>query len=376
MVRIACFVLCLAGWSAVTGLAAASDVQGPVRVVTEEVGKMPDGAAIEQFTLSNARGMQVRVMTYGATLTGVLVPDRDGHVSNVTLYLDTCSEYLQGHPLFGSVVGRFANRISGAQLTIDGQRFELTKNLGRHHIHGGNQGFHTVNWQARPLSLDDRAGVEMTHTSPDGHEGYPGTLQVRLQYMLTEDNQLLLEYWAKTDKPTHLNLTNHAYWNLAGAGSGNVLGHVLQINADATLVADAQRFPTGEIRPVAGTPLDFRAPCPVGRRIDQLPDQNYDDCYVLNKARSDELTWAARVVDPHSGRAMEVYTTQPSVQLYTAKGLSDRLRASSGVYGPYHGLCLETQHFPDAPNQSQFPTTLLRPGDEFHQLTIHKFFTQ
>ena len=344
--------------------------------VSEPGGKTPDGAVIEQFTVSNSQNVQVRVITYGATLTGVMLPDRDGRVRNVTLYLDTIADYLQGHPLFGSVVGRYANRIAGGAFEIDGQRVELTKNMGPHQIHGGNQGFYKVNWRAKPIRRDDCAGVELTHTSPDGHEGYPGKLEVRVQYVLTNDNQLVMEYWATTDKPTHLNLTNHAYWNLSGAGSGNVLDHVVLINADKVVAANAQRFPTGELRDVAGTALDFRTPHRVGDRIDQLEDQNYDDCYVLNKSQDHALALAARVVDPGSGRGMEVYTTQPGVQFYTAKGLSDQLRAGGVAYGPYHGLCFETQHFPDSPNQPQFPTTLLRPGEEFHQVTVHKFFIE
>ncbi len=355
---------------------AAGGNENPIQVRSESVGKLPDGTVVDQYTVTNAQHVEIRVLTYGATLVGVMLPDRAGTSRNVTLYLDTMEDYLHGHPLFGSVVGRFANRIAGAAFDIDGQRWELTKNLGPNHIHGGNEGFHKIVWQARPVQLSDRAGVELTHTSPDGHEGYPGKLEVKLQYLLTKDNELVMEYWAKTDKPTHLNLTNHAYWNLAGAGTGNVLDHVVTINADTYVVADSQRFPTGEIRPVDGTALDFRTPHRVGARIDQLQDQNYDDCYVLNKTRDNDLSLAARVVDPASGRGMEVFTTQPGVQLYTAKGLSDRMRAASGAYGPYHGLCLETQHFPDSPNQPQFPSTLLRPGEEYHQVTVHRFFVE
>ncbi len=376
MARFIHVMLGLAAWRGLAGPARAETPDGPVQVSAEAVGTMPDGSVIEQFTMSNVRNVQVRVLTYGATLTGVIVPDRHAVLRNVTLYLDTCDDYLRGHPLFGSVVGRFANRISGAQFVIDGQRFDITRNLGQHHIHGGREGFHTVNWRTRSAVTGDRAVVEMTHTSPDGHEGYPGTLEVRLQYALTNDNELTIEYWAKTDKPTHVNLTNHAYWNLGGAGSGNVLDHVVEINADQVLEADAARFPTGVLRPVAGTALDFRTPHRVGERIEQVPDQNYDDCYVLNKPRADVLSLAARVRDPRSGRGMEVHTTQPGVQFYTARGLNDQLRAADGPYGPYHGLCLETQHFPDAPNQPAFPTTLLRPGEEYHQVTIHRFFVE
>jgi aldose 1-epimerase len=323
----------------------------------------------------NSNQVEVRVLTYGATLTAVIVPDRRGQLRNVTLYLDRLEDYEAGHPLFGSVVGRYANRIAGAAFTIDGQRFNLTRNMGTDHIHGGNNGFHKLVWTARPVRLADRAGVELSHESPDGHEGYPGKLRVRMQYLLTVDNSLVMDYWATTDRATHLNLTNHAYWNMRGAGTGTVLDHVLTIHSDQVVVADARRFPTGDIRSVADSPLDFRSPHRVGERIEQAADGNYDDCYVLSPGSGREPVLAARVVDPESGRGMEVFTTQPGVQLYTAKGLGSQLRAADGPYGPYHGLCLETQHFPDSPNHATFPTTLLRPGEEYHQLTIHRFFT-
>jgi aldose 1-epimerase len=356
---------------ALAGTAAAE----PPQVRVEPAGTLRDGTPVDQYTLTNSNHVEVHVLTYGATLTAVIVPDRRGQCRNVTLYLDRLEDYEAGHPLFGSIVGRYANRIAGAAFSIDGQQFELTRNMGADHIHGGNNGFHKLVWAARPVQLADRAGVELSHASPDGHEGYPGTLRVRIQYLLTADNSLVMEYWAKTDKPTHLNLTNHAYWNLCGAGAGDVLSHRLTIHADKVVVADSKRFPTGEIRSVADTPFDFRTPHLVGERIAQAVDENYDDCYVLSAESRREPALAARVVDPESGRGMEVFTTQPGVQLYTAKGLGNQLRAADGPYGPYHGLCLETQHFPDSPNHPAFPTTLLRPGEEFHQVTIHRFFT-
>lgn len=357
-------------------IAAAANATEPPQVRIQPAGTLRDGTPIDQYTLTNAHGLEARVLTYGATLTAVIVPDRRGQRRNVTLYLDHLADYEAGHPLFGSVVGRYANRIAGATFAIDDQRFELTRNMGTDHIHGGNQGFHKLVWEARPVQLADRAGVELTHESPDGHEGYPGTLRVRIQYLLTIDNALVMEYWATIDKPTHLNLTNHTYWNLRGAGAGDVLSHQLTIHADKVVVADARRFPTGEIRSVVNTPLDFRTPHSVGERIAQVVDENYDDCYVLSNESRREPALAARVVDPESGRIMEVLTTQPGVQLYTAKGLGSQLRAADGPYGPYHGLCLETQHFPDSPHQAAFPTTLLRPGEEFHEVTIHRFFTE
>jgi aldose 1-epimerase len=358
------------GWT--TSLADVSE-QPTLGVRKTQFGQMPDGSPIDLYTLTNASGMRVAVMNFGATLTSVCVPDRDGQLDNVTLYLDTADDYLRGHPLFGSVVGRYANRIAGAGFTLDGERYELTPNAGANHIHGGREGFQRLLWEAEPVKREKAVGVRLTHTGPDGHEGYPGNLQVTVLYEVTDDNQLRMEYRAVTDKPTHVNLTNHAYWNLRGALSGDILDHVLTLNADAYLPTDDQKIPTGEIRPVEGTVMDFRQPCRIGQRIEQVEGKNYDHCYVLNKLADERLSLAARAVDPASGRVMEVFTTQPGVQLFTASFLSDRLRTSRGAYGPYHGFCLETQHYPDSPNQAHFPSTVLRPGQTYHELTIHQF---
>ncbi len=349
------------------------DSQPGVDVQAQTVGQLDDGSKIDQYTLSNRHGVRVTVITFGATITGVIVPDRQGNMENVTLHLDKPLDYLQGHPLFGSIVGRYANRIANATFTIDGKRFNLTQNAGPHHIHGGNEGFQQINWSASPIVQSDRAGVELTHTSPDGHAGYPGQLTAKLHYLLTDDNKLVLEYWATTDKPTHINLTNHTYWNLQGIGSGNVLRHVMMINAQQYLEADPQRFPSGKLLTVEQTPMDFRTPHTIGSRIDELASKNYDDCYVLSKAPDQEPSLAARVEEPVSGRVMEVFTTAPGVQFYTAKGLDGRLGTEGVSYGPYHGFCLETQHFPDSPNKPQFPSTLVRPGETYHQLTVYQF---
>jgi len=337
-------------------------------------GSRPDGAQVDLFTLTNAAGLEVRVMTLGATLIAVKVPDRQGKFENVTLYLDSLEDYLRGHPLLGSVVGRYANRIAGARFMIDGVEYRLTPNAGKHHIHGGGkEGFHAAIWRAEPVREADAVGVKLSHTSPDGEAGYPGTLQTTVTYKLTADNRLFMEYSARTDKPTHVNLTNHAYWNLAGAGSGDVLNHVLQLDADHYLPADRLKIPTGEIRPVRGTAMDFTSPRSIGSRIREVEEQNYDHCYVLNKKPGERMSLAARVVEPRSGRVMEVYTTQPGVQFYTARALSSRLQGGGRPYGPYHGFCLETQRYPDSPNQPKFPSTLLRPGEVYHEVTIHKF---
>jgi len=345
-------------------------------VTQAPVGKMPDGATVYELTLTNANGIEAKVLTYGATLTTVKTPDREGKFESVTLYLDSFDDYLKGHPLFGSVVGRFANRIAGAQFTIDGTVYKVTPNAGVNHIHGGREGFHKMLWQAVSFQRNSAASVTLRHTSPDGNEGYPGKLDVTVTYVLTNDDVLSIHYAATTDKPTVVNLTNHAYWNLAGAGSGDILGHILMLDADSYLPSDKAKIPTGEIAPVKGTPMDFTKPQTIGSRIKQVEEENYDHCYVLKENKSGRPELFARVVEPKTGRVMEVYTTQPGVQLYTAKGLNSKLKTSRFAYGPYHGLCLETQHYPDSPNKPGFPSTILRPGQPFKQTTIHKFSIQ
>lgn len=338
-------------------------------------GKTPEGEQVDLYTMTNANGVTVKVMTHGATLISVEVPDRHGKFANVTLYLDSLKDYLGGHPLFGSTVGRYANRIAGAKFTLDGATYMLSPNAGKNHIHGGRKGFQNLVWEAHRIRSRDSVSVELSHTSPDGHEGYPGRLEVKVTYFLTNDNELRIDYFARTDKPTHINLTNHAYWNLAGAGSGDVLDHVLMIDADRYLPSDSAKIPSGELKSVKGTPMDFTEPQTIGSRIAQVPG-GYDHCYVLNKKPEELLPLAARVVEPKSGRVMEVYTTQPGVQLYTANGLSSRLKGGGRSYGPQHALCLETQHYPDSPNKPQFPSTVLRPGETYRELTVHKFTVQ
>ncbi len=354
--------------------AASGKPPGRTTVSVEPFGTLPDGNRVDLYTMQNRAGLRARVMTYGATLTVVELPDRDGNPVPITLYLDTLADYLRGHPLFGSVVGRYANRIAGARFVLDGVEYRLEANAGKNHIHGGRKaGFQRLLWQAEPIEEDDAAGVRLRLTSPDGAAGFPGQLQVVVTYELTVRNELVIDYVARTNRPTHVNLTNHAYWNLAGAGSGNVLKHQLYLNADTYLVPDEAKIPTGEIRPVRGTPLDFTMPRTIGSRIEQLQWKNYDHCYVLNKQPGKRLQLAARLVDPVSQRTMEVLTTQPGVQLYTAKGLNNRLGAGGRSYGPYYGVCLETQHFPDSPNHPEFPSTVLRPGETYHETTVHRF---
>ena len=351
---------------------AVRDADGPA-VERSGFGRLPDGREVHLYTLTNPGGIRATVMTYGATLTGVHAPDRDGQLANITLHLDTLEDYLKGHPLFGSVVGRYANRIAGAAFPLDGKTVTVEANAGKNHIHGGRENFSRVLWRGKPIRRGASAGVELTHTSPAGHAGFPGTLAVTVRYLVTSRNALVMEYEAATDAPTVVNLTNHAYWNLAAAGSGDVLDHVLMLNADHYLPFGEGKIPTGELRPVEGTPMDFRRPTPVGARIRQVDDQNYDHCYVLNKPDGARMSLAARVVDPATGRVMEVRTTQPGVQLYTAKHLGPRYKAGGKPYAPYHGLCLETQHYPDSPNRPAFPSTVLRPGETYRESTIHTF---
>lgn len=337
-------------------------------VCKEPFGKNREGE-VDLYTLVNAAGMKAKIMTVGATLTSVEVPDRNGKFDNVTLHLDSFADYDRGHPCFGSLCGRYANRIARGKFTLDGVSYTLATNNGPNHLHGGRVGFHQRLWKAELNEGKGFVGVTFTYTSPDGEEGYPGTLTAKVQYSVTEDNRLTIEYTATTDKPTVVNLTNHAYWNLAA--SGDVLGHELMLNADRYLPVDEGLIPLGELCAVRGTPMDFTSPHAIGAAIAKVKG-GYDHCYVLNKKLGEDLSLAARAVEPKSGRVMEVYTTEPGVQLYTANGM--KMTKPNGVfYGPHYGFCLETQHFPDSPNQPHFPPTVLRPGKPYKQLTVHKF---
>ncbi len=337
----------------------------------EILGKTSEGVEVEQYTLANANGFKAKVMTLGATLTAFEMPDRNGKPENVTISLNSLDEYLQGHPCLGSICGRYANRIARGKFALDGKQYTLAVNNGPNHLHGGMRGFHKVVWTAEPANTEDGVGIALVYQSRAGEEGYPGNLTVKATYLLTAADELKIEYTATTDQATPVNLTNHAYWNLGGAGSGSVLEHELMLNADRYLPVDPTQIPLGELRPVRGTPMDFTSPQKIGSRIAEVAG-GYDHCYVVNHDDESELALAARLRDPSSGRVMEVYTTQPGVQLYTANGM--RLRRRDGVeFGPHAGVCLETQHFPDSPNQPQFPSTILRPGETLREVTVHRF---
>jgi aldose 1-epimerase len=347
------------------------------RITEQDWGTTRDGTPVQLFTLTNRDGMVARITSYGAILTELQAPDRQGQLTNVVLGFDNLERYLQGHPAFGATVGRVANRIAHARFTLDEQEYRLAANHGAHHIHGGIRGFDKVVWQSKALpAKHNAASVQFSYLSPDGEEGYPGNLSVVVIYTLTDDNELRIDYHGTTDKPTILNLTNHSYFNLAG--SGDVLDHELFIDADRYTPADQDLIPTGEIVAVKGTPLDFTQPTRIGERIDQLKPQpnGYDHNYVLNSGGS-SLALAARAYEPHSGRVLEVLTTEPGVQLYTGNWLDGRIKGIGGVvYGRHGGFCLETQHYPDSINQPGFPSTVLRPGQTFQSTTVFKFSTR
>jgi aldose 1-epimerase len=354
----------------------------PVRVATNVTeaafGSMPDGTPVRVFTLTNAAGMEVRAISYGVILMSIKVPDRQGHFDDVVIGHDNLDSYLTKSRFFGAVVGRFGNRIAGGHVAIDGRTYQLTLNNGPNHLHGGAKGFDKMVWKAEIANDSRGPSVVFTHMSPDGHEGYPGTLAARIAYTVTDRNELIIEYSATTDKPTVVNITQHSYFNLAGVGSGTILGHRLTLHADRYTPVDANQIPTGELAPVEGTPFDFRRETPVGERIDADHPQlklsgGYDHNFVLSRNGSG-LAPAARVVDPKTGRSMEISTTEPGIQFYSSNKLDGSMSGKGGhVYGARTGICLETQHFPDSPNKPNFPSTVLRPGEHYKSTTVFKF---
>ena len=339
------------------------------KIQVDNFGTMPDGTVIKRYTLTNKNGLAAKVMDYGAILTELWVPDKSGKIENVVAGFDNLKQYLDGHPFFGATTGRYANRIAKGKFTLDGKEYTLATNNGPNHLHGGRKGFDKQVWKSEAKD----GSVKFTYLSKDGEEGYPGNLNVTVTYTLTDDNELRIDYTGTTDKPTVVNLTNHSYFNLAG--SGDVLGHELKIEADRYTPVDQNLIPTGEIAPVKGTPLDFTTAETIGKRIDQLKPTpgGYDHNYVLNSGGK-SLALAARVREPNRGRVMETLTTEPGMQLYTANFVDGKLTGVGGVRYVKHGaFCLETQHFPDSPNKPNFPSTVLRPGETYETTTIYRF---
>jgi aldose 1-epimerase len=332
-------------------------------------------SGIERFTLRNVHGVEVDLLNYGATIASIRVPDRFGTFDDIVLGLDRADEYRGEHPYFGAVVGRYANRIARGRFELDGHTYMLATNDGPNHMHGGERGFNAFTWEA---TLEVAGAMTFSRVSPDGEEGYPGALQVAVSYALTEDSELIVRYTATTDRTTVLNLTQHTYFNLGGHASGDVLGHELTLDAARFTPVDETQIPTGTVLPVEGTPFDFRFPLGIGARIaDRHPQleagKGYDHNWVLDAA-GDASAVAARVAHPPSGRTLEVRTTEPGVQFYSGNLLDGSLTGKDGVrYQKHAGLCLETQHFPDSPNHPSFPSTVLRPGEEFRSTTVFRF---
>lgn len=345
-------------------------------------GSLPDGTAVELFTLTNTHGFEVRAMTYGGIIVSLRTPDRRGQLDDIALGYDTAAEYVTNpRAYFGAIVGRYANRIAKGRFVLDGKTYQLATNNGANHLHGGKQGFDAVLWRGEPFDDDRGAGVVFAYTSRDGEEGYPGTLNARVTYTLTEKNELIFDFEATTDAPTIVNLSQHTYFNLAGHGARDVLDHELQLFADRYTPVDDTLIPNGELATVEGTPFDFRQPTRIGARIDQDDAQlrrgrGYDHTFVLTRPGKG-LQPAAKVIERSTGRTMQVATTEPGVQLYTGNFLDGKSRGKQGrAYGHRYGFCLETQHFPDSPNKPQFPSTALRAGDTYRSRTVLTFGTE
>lgn len=343
-----------------------------------EFDKMPDGTAVQLYTLTNSRGTEVKITNYGATITSLKVADREGKLEDVVLGFDSLEGYLQpGVPYFGSIVGRYGNRIANARFSLDGQEYQLAANDGPNHLHGGNKGYDKVLWQAEEVQSNEGPALKLQYRSPDGEEGYPGNLDIAVTYTLTEADELKIDYQATTDKATVVNLTNHAYFNLSGELETPVLDHRVMINADRFIPVDETLIPTGALQPVQGTPFDFTQPTPIGERINAVDEQlkrgrGYDHCWVL-KGQPGTMNLAASVYEPGSGRYLEVYTTEPGIQFYTGNFLDGSLNGKGVNYQHRTGFCLETEHFPDSPNQSSFPSVVLEPGETYHTQTTYKF---
>jgi aldose 1-epimerase len=371
------FVLC----SVVTAPLLASPAQRvEARIDKRSFGKLTDGTTVEIYTLKNRNGLVAEITNYGGAVVTLRTPDRRGRMADIVLGYSEPSGYVADTSYFGALIGRYANRIAQGKFTLNGVEYKLAKNNDPNHLHGGVRGFNKVMWQAREVSHKDGVALELTYLSKNNEEGYPGNLSVTATYILTNANELRIEYSATTDKETVVNLTHHSYFNLAGAGAGDVLAHLVKINADRFTPVDETLIPTGELKAVKGTPFDFNQPITIGSRINQADNQlilgkGYDHNFVLNKM-GEELSLAATVYEPRSGRALEMWTTEPGMQLYTGNFL-DRVRGKAGkIYNWRGGFCLEAQHFPDSPNKPAFPSTVLKPGARYTQTTVYKFLVR
>jgi len=369
-------MLALSSAAAILIIAGALTAHAATKVAKADFGKTPDGTAIQIFTLTNAHGVQARITNYGGAVVSLLVPDRSGKMGDIVLGFDSLEGYFNpNQAFFGALIGRYGNRIGHARFTLDGKEYALAANNNGNSLHGGNKGFDKVVWT--PKELAD-GGLEMSYLSKDGEEGYPGNLKVTVVYHLTAANELKIDYTATTDKDTVINLTNHSYFNLKGAGNGDILDQIMMLNADKFTPVDGGLIPTGELKPVAGTPFDFTKPTRIGARINQDDEQlklgkGYDHNWVLNR-QGPGLSLAARVVEETTGRTMEVLTTEPAIQFYTGNFLDGTVVGKGGKrYDQRSAFCLETQHYPDSPNKPNFPSTELKPGQTYKTTTVYRF---
>jgi len=350
------------------------------RIETQPFGKMPDGRAVQVYTLRNG-AVTVRITNYGGRIVSVLAPDRNGKSADVVLGFRTLDEYLKDASFQGALIGRYGNRIAKGRFSLDGQTYSLPRNNGVNHLHGGPKGFYAVLWAGVVRAQPDGDALELTYASPDGEEGYPGALQAKVVYALADGGRLRIDYTATTDKPTIVNLTNHAYFNLAGEGSGDILGHEMQVEADRFTPVDETLIPTGELKAVAGTPFDFTKPIAIGAHIEDKDPQlvigkGYDHNFVL-RGGVGALRLVARLTEPKSGRVLEVLTTEPGLQFYSGNFLDGSFSGQSGKpYAFRSAFCLEAQHFPDSPNQPAFPSVVLKPGETYRQSTVYRFTTR
>lgn len=364
-----------------SGMETVKTEQGNDPIQKTIFGEMPDGTKVEKYTLKNTKGMEIDVITYGGIITRWTAPDKEGNYEDIVLGFDDLQQYLDSNPYFGALIGRYGNRIAKGKFTLDGETYTLVTNDGENHLHGGEKGFDKVVWQAKAESTEEGASLELTYTSADGEEGYPGKLEVKVTYILTEDNELDVRYEATTDKPTIVNLTQHSYFNLSGDFTQSVLDHELFLDADAYLPVDSGLIPTGEFRDVSGTPFDFKQPKLMGKEINAEDEQlklgkGYDHCWVLNQ-EDGNYGLAASAYHPKTGRLLEVYTDEPGIQFYSGNFLDGTLPAQKGgTYGQRAGFCLETQHYPDSPNQENFPSVRLDPGETYSSRTLFKLSTK
>ncbi len=339
-------------------------------------GKLKDGRIAHIFSLKNKNGIIVEISEYGGIITKWIVPDKKGKFADIVLGYESLGKYINDSPYFGAIVGRYANRINRGIFFIDGKKYQLTINDGKNHLHGGKKGFDKVLWKGKKIKKDNGIGVELSYLSKDGEEGYPGNLKVKVFYFLDNNNSLTISFEAETDKPTPVNLSNHSYFNLKGAGNGDILDHILTINADKYTEVNKELIPTGKLLPVENTPFDFRTPHRIGERIAKVKG-GYDHNFVLNKKKENELSFAVKLEEPSSGRILEIYTTQPGIQFYSGNFLDGSIIGKGGKrYYKHYALCLEPQHFPDSPNHPNFPNTILRPGEKYSQKIIYKFLVK